>query len=321
MEVVYIPCTPLSLISSQLITMKRRTFIKSASALAGTILLPQQAWLRPLLFPAGQMTALRRNISIYTERGGTIACLLTPEHSVVVDTQFPEQAGNLISLMQAQNAKPLDLLVNTHHHGDHTSGNIAFKDMVTTHVAHANSRVNQERVARERERLETTLLPSTTFNDQYSQRVGDETVTLHYLGAAHTNGDAMVHFEEANVVHMGDLMFNRRLPFIDKSAGADIGNWINVLRQARRKFDKDTFFVFGHAGEGYEVTGTSADLKAMAHFLKMAIRYGKKAKKRGDSLDDLVAKTTTFPGAPEFKGNERGVRRVLSAVYAELEEE
>lgn len=69
--------------------MKRRTFLQSAGMLAGATLIPQQAWLQPLLFPAGQMTALRGNVSIYTERGGTIACLLTPEHSVVVDTQFP----------------------------------------------------------------------------------------------------------------------------------------------------------------------------------------------------------------------------------------
>lgn len=286
--------------------------------MAGATLLPQYAWLKPLLFPAGQLTELRRNISIYTERGGTIACLISPEHSVVVDTQFPEQAGNLITLMQGLNAKPLDLLVNTHHHGDHTSGNIAFKDMVSTHVAHANSRANQERVARERDQLETTLLPTTTYEEEFSQRVGDETVTLHYMGAGHTNGDSLVHFEEANVVHMGDLMFNRRFPYIDKSAGADISNWIDLLRKARRKFDKDTLYVFGHAGEGYEVTGTAADLKAMAHFLKMALRYGKKAIKRGDSLEDLISNTTIIPGAPEYKGDERGVRRVLTAVYAEL---
>ncbi|MEO0725807.1 MAG: MBL fold metallo-hydrolase [Bacteroidota bacterium] len=301
--------------------MKRRTFLQSAGVFAGASLLPQQAWLRPVLFPAGQMTALRRNINIYTERGGTIACLLSPEHSVVVDTQFPEQADNLIALLKEQNAKPLDLLINTHHHGDHTSGNIAFKGMVNAHVAHVNSKANQERVARERDRMDTTLLPETTYTDNFSQKVGDETVTLHYFGAGHTNGDSMVHFEEANVVHMGDLIFNRRFPFIDKSAGADIGNWIDVLRKARRTFDKDTLYVFGHAGPGYEVTGTGRDLKAMGHFLKMALRYGKKAKKRGETLEELVAKTTEIPGAPEFQGDERGARRVLSAVYAELDEQ
>lgn len=296
--------------------MKRRSFLQSSALLAGATLIPQQAWLRNCLLPAGELTPIRRNISFYTERGGTIVSLLTPEHSVIVDTQFPEQAGNLWDIMKATNAKPLDMLINTHHHGDHTSGNIAFKGMVTTHVAHANSLANQERVAKERDQLAETLLPTTTFTDKFTQKVGDETVSLHYFGPAHTNGDAMVHFEEANVVHTGDLMFNRRFPYVDKSAGADIGSWIDVLRKARRTFDKDTFYVFGHSGEGYPVTGTAADLKQMAHFLKMSLRYVKKAKRKGTTLEQLLENTQMIPGAPEFKG--RGVERVLNAAWEEV---
>lgn len=296
--------------------MKRRSFLQSSALLAGATLIPQQAWLRNFLLPAGDFTAIRRNISFYTERGGTIVCLLTPEHSVIVDTQFPEQAENLWGIMKETNAKPLDLLINTHHHGDHTAGNIAFKGMATTHVAHANSLANQERVAKERDQVAETLIPTTTFTDHFTQKVGDETVSLHYFGAAHTNGDAMVHFEEANVVHTGDLVFNRRFPYVDKSAGADIGNWIDVLRKARRTFDKDTFFVFGHRGEGYPVTGTASDLKQMAHFLKMSLRYVKKAKRKGQTLEQLLENTQSIPGAPEFKGG--GVERVLNAAWEEV---
>lgn len=296
--------------------MNRRSFLAQTSLFAGATLIPQQAWLRGLLLPAGNYQVLRRNVGYFTERGGTIACLLTPEHSVVVDTQFPEQAGHLIEKIRETNTKPIDLLINTHHHGDHTAGNIAFKGLIQTHVAHANSLANQERVAREREQMENTLLPATTYTDKWSQKVGDETVSLHYFGAGHTDGDSMVHFEEANVVHTGDLLFNRRFPYVDKSAGADIGNWINVLKQARRQFDKDTLYVFGHAGENYPITGTHEDLKAMAHFLKMSLRYVKKAKKKGETLENLLESTTEISGAPEWKG--RGVERVLKAAWEEL---
>ncbi|PSR14007.1 MAG: MBL fold metallo-hydrolase [Bacteroidetes bacterium] len=296
--------------------MQRRRFLQSAGLLTGVSLLPQQAWLRGLLLPASELLALRRNISIYTERGGTIACLLTPQSMVVVDTQFPEQASNLLGLLRATNSQPLDLLVNTHHHGDHTAGNIAFKGMVNTHVAHVNSLANQERVARENDKLAETLLPTTTFTDTWSQRVGDETIMLHYLGAGHTNGDALVHFQEANIVHLGDLLFNRRFPYVDKSAGANIGNWIEVLTAARRLFDKDTLYVCGHAGENYPVTASAADLKAMAHFLKMSLRYVKKAKRKGETLEQILAKTTEIPGASEFKG--QGVERILNAAWEEL---
>lgn len=296
--------------------MKRRKFLQSSALLAGATLVPQQAWLRNFLLPAGDLTAIRRNVSFYTERGGTIVTLLTPEHSVVVDTQFPEQAGNLWEMMKETNAKPLDMLINTHHHGDHTSGNVTFKGMVTTHVAHANSLANQERVAKEREQMETTLLPGTTYTDKYSKKVGDETITLHYFGPGHTNGDSLVHFEEANVVHTGDLMFNRRFPYIDKSAGADIGNWIDLLKKARKTFDKDTFYVFGHSGEGYPVTGTADDLKAMAHFFKMSLRYVKQAKRKGTTLEQLLETTEMIPGAPEYQG--RGIERVLNAAWEEV---
>src|SRR5690606_13066876 len=94
-----------------------------------------------------------------------------------------------------------------------------------------------------------------------------EKITLHYFGAAHTNGDALIHFERSDVVHMGDLVFNRRHPFIDKTAGADIKNWRSVLEKATKKFDKKTQYIFGHSGEGYDVTGTSDDLNKFNDYL------------------------------------------------------
>lgn len=299
--------------------MNRRTFLRNSSFFAGATLLPSHAWLRPTFFANGEMTLLRNNVGYYTERGGTIGWLLTPEHSIVVDTQFPDQANNLITQLNETNAQPLDLLINTHHHGDHTSGNIAFKEHFKTHVAHANSKANQERVAREREQLDKTLLPSTTFTDQWSQRVGDETISLYYFGPAHTNGDAFVHFENANVVHTGDLVFNRRFPYIDKSAGANIQNWIQVLRKGRKQFDKDTLYIFGHSGEGYPITGTADDLKAMENYLRSLLKFMKRSLRKGTSLEDLKASTTAIPGAPEWKG--RGIERSLDSAWMELTEE
>ncbi|MEZ4988066.1 MAG: MBL fold metallo-hydrolase [Saprospiraceae bacterium] len=298
--------------------MHRRQFLQSASLATGTLLLPHQAWMQNLFFPTGFFTLLRNDIYTYTERGGTIACLLTPEHAVVVDTQFQEQATSLRNLLEATHAQPLDLLINTHHHGDHTSGNPVFRDWMKTHIAHINAKANQERVAQENNKLAEVLLPTTTFEDEWSQSVGSEKVRLHYFGPAHTNGDAMVHFENAHIVHTGDLVFNRRFPYVDKSAGAHIGNWIDVLGKARRHFGKDALYVFGHAGDDYPITGTDEDLKMMAHFLKMSLRYVKKAKKTGQSLENLLATTTYIPGAPAFKG--KGVERVLKAAWEELEE-
>ncbi|MCK7530603.1 MAG: MBL fold metallo-hydrolase [Marinilabiliales bacterium] len=73
------------------------------------------------------MTPLRNNVGFFTERGGTIGWMISKDGLVVVDTQFPEQAQHLIEAIRKQSGRQIDLLVNTHHHGDHTGGNIAFK--------------------------------------------------------------------------------------------------------------------------------------------------------------------------------------------------
>ena len=73
------------------------------------------------------------------------------------------------------------------------------------------------------------------------------------FGAGHTNGDSIIHFEEANIVHLGDLLFNRRHPYIDKSVRANISNWIKLLDKTASTFDKKTKYICGHAGEGYDI--------------------------------------------------------------------
>lgn len=297
--------------------IKRRTFVQHAAVAGGIALLPWQKDLLNLILPdAGIMKPLRNNVGIYTERGGTIGWLLSNDGIVVIDTQFKEQSENFIDKVRETTDRKIDLLVNTHHHGDHTSGNIAFKGIVDTHVAHANSKANQVRVAKANDREAGQLYPSTTYDTNWSKKVGGETVTMRYFGAAHTDGDSVTHFENANVVHMGDLMFNRRFPYIDKSSGASIANWIDVLGKVRKTFDKDTLFIFGHAGEGYEVTGDLSDIKAMQNFLKKLLKFTKKSIKKGISQEDLLKGLEIIPGAPEWKGS--GIERNISAAYQEL---
>jgi glyoxylase-like metal-dependent hydrolase (beta-lactamase superfamily II) len=104
----------------------RRDFLKQSAAIAGL------AWLNPFMHRLslpGNMTMIRGNVGYYTERGGTIGWYLTKDQSVVVDTQFPEQAANVLAEIRKVNANNINLLINTHHHGDHTAGNIVFKEI------------------------------------------------------------------------------------------------------------------------------------------------------------------------------------------------
>jgi glyoxylase-like metal-dependent hydrolase (beta-lactamase superfamily II) len=107
--------------------MKRRTFVHTTSltlaALPSIRILGHQLGLTNF-----EMEILRGNVGYFSERGGTIGWLMEDDGIVVVDTQFPEQAGHFIEELQKESQAPIEYLINTHHHQDHTSGNIAFKD-------------------------------------------------------------------------------------------------------------------------------------------------------------------------------------------------
>ncbi|MBC7654738.1 MAG: MBL fold metallo-hydrolase, partial [Oligoflexus sp.] len=179
-------------------------------------------------------------MGVFTEQGGTILFLLSEKGLIVVDSQYPDPAKHLIEELKKKSDKPFDLLINTHHHGDHTGGNIAFKGLVNGVVAHKNSLANQKRVAEAAtsagKKNAEQYYPTLTFDKEWKYKNGDDTIKAYYFGAGHTNGDAMIYFPDHKVVHMGDLVFNRRFPYIDKTSGADIKSWIKVLDKAMSTF-------------------------------------------------------------------------------------
>ena len=295
--------------------MNRKSFLQ-ISALSVAALSFQQTLLAQLFQQeAWNIKMLTDDIGVFTERGGTILFYLSKEGIVVVDTQFPDQSKHLIDELKKRSEKPFKLLINTHHHGDHSSGNISFKGIVEHVLAHENSKSNQERVAKQAKTEDKQLYPDQTFGKTWSQKIGNEKITLHYFGAEHTDGDALIHFEHADILHMGDLINNRRYPFIDRTAGASVKNWINVLEQTTKKFGKKTTFVYGHASQGFEVYGKMDDIKAMQNYFEKLIAFGEAEIKAGTSKEDFL-KNKSIPGVTEWIGD--GIQRSLTAVYEEL---
>lgn len=293
--------------------MKRRTFMQSGSlALAFTTISP---WIAKLHLPSYQMHLLRRNVGYFTEKGGTIGWLIQPDGIVVVDSQFKEQSENLLREIQKQQDGPVQYLINTHHHGDHTSGNIAFKGNAKNVLAHENSKINQMAAANKNNTIADQLFPDTTYKERWQQKVGDESIDIQYWGPAHTNGDSIIHFQNANVVHCGDIVFNRRYPYIDKSTGASIENWIEILHQMQSYFDPETLFIFGHCREGFEVTGNKNDLAAFADYLTALLEFVTSEIKSGKSKEQIMM-ARAIPGAPQWSGD--GIERSLSAALEEL---
>lgn len=296
--------------------MERRSFIRnSALTMALLSIYKTDVFAQQNLLRAYNFKPLRNNVGIFTEQGGTIGWLNSSSGFVVVDAQFPASAPHVIEELKKLAEKPFKYLINTHHHGDHTAGNIAFKGLAEKVVAHQNSLINQRKAAEKANNLDQQLLPDTTFGKGWKAPVGDEKISAFYYGSGHTNGDAVYHFEHANIVHVGDLVFNRKFPYIDRENGAHIGNWITALDKITNQFDNDTLFIWGHSLDPEKVTGNKADIKAFQNYLQSLLAFVAGEIKAGKSKEDIL-KATTIPGAPEWQGE--GISRSLNAAYDEL---
>ena len=293
--------------------MQRRSFVQSSAGIISFSALP--SWVKFIHVLPYDMTPIRRNVGFFTEKGGTIGWLIQEDSVIVIDAQFRDTAPHLIEEIKKKGTAPIRYLINTHHHGDHTSGNIAFKGIARNVLAHENSRTNQMNAAAKNGNEKDQLYPDIVFNTQWQEKIGDEIIDIQYWGPAHTNGDSIIHFQNANVVHCGDLVFNRRFPYIDKTAGARIDNWIEILQRMQSHFDNDTIFIFGHAQKDYAVTGNKDDLAAFADYLQALLDFVAAEIKSGKSKDQIMA-CKSIPGAPQWTGD--GIERSLTAALEEL---
>ena len=295
--------------------MQRRSFLRNTGLTAGLFALSSKDLFAKLLQqPAYKVKMLRGDIGIFTEKGGTIGFYQSKDGYAVIDSQFPDQSKHLIDELRKMKEMPFKFLINTHHHGDHTGGNISFKDIAEHVVGHENCLLNYKRVAETSKTVEKQLFQDITFGDSWKQKIGKEKIRSYYFGAAHTNGDAIIHFEEANIAHMGDLLFNQISPFIDRTAGANIKSWIDVMQKTHKTFDKDTLFIFGHAADPEKVTGNKEDILAFKDYLEKLLSFVASEIKTGKSKDEII-KAKEIPG---ISWKNSGAERSLTAAYDEL---
>lgn len=272
--------------------VSRRRFLRmTGTALTAVPLLP-----RLLIHqPDGTFELIRRGVGVFTDRGGTIGWLATDDALVVVDTQYPGTAETCWNGLQERTRRAADLVINTHHHGDHTGGNPFFEAHTERILAHDNVPGLQRQAAEQRGTTADQVYPTETFSSTWSESIGDETVQLRHYGAAHTGGDAVIHFERANVAHVGDLVFNRVYPFIDIDGGASSRGWISTLEQIHADLDDDTRIIFGHGHPEYGIIGDRDDLLAMRDFLDGLVTYVQDGIDAGSSVEDL-ADRQVLPG-------------------------
>lgn len=276
----------------------------------------------PPAAPATAFAAIRGTIGTFTGQGGTIAFHVGKEQVVVVDAQMaPTAQIALDGIRERAGGRMIDVLVNTHHHFDHTAGNAVFRPAVKKILAHANvpalqrAAAKQQAEARPDAPAADVVVADATFVNTWREDVGGETMALKHYGPAHTSGDAVVTFEKAGVVHTGDLVFNHAHPYIDRPAGASVANWIVSLERIAADHGRNTVYVFGHGSQRFGVTGARADLLYMRDYLSALMDFVRAEMKAGKTKDE-IAKTVTPLAA--FADHGPLIPRVLTAAYDEL---
>lgn len=184
--------------------------------------------------------------------GGNIGLSIGEDGIFMIDDQYAPLSEKILSAVSDIDDREIKFLVNTHYHGDHTGGNEAIGEQGALIIAHENVR---ERMSTDQFRaiFDQTIpassdasLPVVTFTDELTFHWNADTIRVIHVAPAHTDGDSILHFEKANVIHMGDNFFNGYYPFIDVGSGGDINGIISAGYQALSLANGNTKIIPGH---------------------------------------------------------------------------
>jgi glyoxylase-like metal-dependent hydrolase (beta-lactamase superfamily II) len=237
--------------------------------------------------------------------GGNTSVFITATGVVVVDTKNPGWGQPLLEVIKTLTPKPVSLIINTHTHGDHVSGNVEFPATVDV-VTHENTKTNMTAmrpaafVAQPAGGPPPNIFTANkgvgmskrTFKDSMTIGQGDERIELRYFGRAHTDGDAMVLFPAARVLHMADVFATKGLPGMDANNGGTGVGFAETLTKVAEFADRNNVeaIVNGH----FETPTTRADLREYIQFVQDFVRTVQEGKKAGKSVDE-VAKAWATP--------------------------
>lgn len=304
--------------------MTRRTILCTLAA-AGLATMAVAAYQAPAASAPKvvEVDKLKDNLFVLKGGGGNTALFVTATGAVVVDTKLPGWGQPLLDKIKTLTDKPVTMVINTHTHFDHTSGQVEFPASVEV-VAHENTKTYMQQ-ANPVYGLQTGPQPNIfkdhggrgmaarTFKDRLTLGKGPDQIDLYHFGRAHTGGDAYVVFPALGVMHAGDTFPSRDLPIMDMNNGGSGVDFSATLAKAAAVAGVTTI-INGHNA----TTTTPADLKTYSEFLKDFVAAAQAAKKAGQSVDDFAASWKTpakytgyaTPQAPRVKAD-------AQVVYAE----
>jgi len=232
---------------------------------------------------------VRGNVHVLFGRGGNIGVLTTPEGVVLIDDQFAPLTDKVRAAVAEISDAPIRFVINTHWHGDHTGGNENLGKagvLILAHDnVHARMSTDQEMPAFNRSvpAAPKAAQPVITYNDELSIRLGEQ-ARAHHVPHGHTDGDSIIHFPDSNAMHMGDLFFKGRYPFIDIGSGGNILGMIAGVETALGIADDDTGIIPGHGS-----LANRTDLIAFRDMLVAARDRVAALIEDGKSLEDIQA--------------------------------
>jgi glyoxylase-like metal-dependent hydrolase (beta-lactamase superfamily II) len=235
-------------------------------------------------------TTLAPGLAMLTGAGGNLAVAWGDDATFLVDDQYAPLTPKIVAAIGTLTAKPVRFVVNTHWHDDHTGGNENMGKAGALLVAHENVRARMstdqflEALQRSVPASPKGALPVVTFTDQVTFHLNGEEIHAVHVPPAHTDGDAIVHFTRANVLHMGDLFFNGMYPFVDLSSGGSLDGIISAAGRALGMVNAETRIIPGHGP-----LASAADLRRYQEVL-MAVRDRvKKLIAEGKTVDQVIA--------------------------------
>jgi cyclase len=237
-----------------------------------------------------QAQPLAENLTLLSGPGGNVVVLNGPDGKIVVDTFLLPAWPKLKETLDGLGNAPLKTVIDTHWHFDHTDNNANLHAAGATVLAHENTKT---RMAEPHESALLGLhlpaspadaLPQQTFSTSQKLQTNGEIVMLQYFQPAHTDTDIYIHFQKANVIHMGDTFFNGFYPVIDASTGGKIDGMIVAAGKVLPLADNNTKIVPGHGP-----LGNKADLTKYRDMLVVARDRVQKLKTAGKSADEIAA--------------------------------
>src|SRR5262245_28578546 len=258
-----------------------------------------------------EVEKVKENLYMLKGGGGNTAVYSGVNGVTVVDAKNPGWGQPILDKIKELTPKPVTLLINTHTHGDHVSGNVEFPATVDI-VVQENTKANMEKMPIFKESGGKGMA-KRTFKDKLTIGSGKDRFDLYYFGRGHTNGDAFIVFPELRIMHAGDIVSGKNLPLPDYNnggSGVEIGPTLAKAHDGIKNVDQ---VITGHS-----TVMTWADLGEYAQFNSDFLTDVRTAMGAGKSADDVAA---SWKPADKYKGynvQEARLKTNVTAIYNEV---